>query len=377
MPPKNSRAKRSAPRVLRALQIPSDDAKTQPRDAATFGYATVAERCIHLWAEIFVRFVAIQRVFRERHVGPVGKAGPSEIPNAALLKSRMTMLKRLNTIHRSAQAGFQDALAMKIHCEDRSGASEWEMAKRGLEPWMREAAETYSSHMIKHWPTSSDQELKQRLDDKFKFPVDGEVLPLVRADEPLSRANETADLVMQSCTEQIGIIEEVLSQIDKRDAGTVLHEGLSKREINAWFRSRTTSMKRMINTLRAAQQGLRSAYTAQIRFKATTAPSEWETAEVQQDVGLREQCEKCWLAMSENSRAFGTPMPEFYEGIDYGPHKARVAALFGISNAPPAIVKRTKLRGRESKPARGRSMGTTIRDLDVSAPSPTLWCSRD
>jgi hypothetical protein len=171
------------------VQIPSDDTKTQPRDAATVDYASVVERCLDLWAEIFTRIVAIQRAFRERHAGPVGEAGPSQIANPALLKSRMTMLKRLNTIHRSAETGFQDALAMKIQCKGRSGASAWEMAKRELEPWMREAAETYSSHMIKRCPPSSPQELKQRLDAKFKLPDDGQVLPFVRLDEPLSRAN--------------------------------------------------------------------------------------------------------------------------------------------------------------------------------------------
>jgi hypothetical protein len=344
MPPKNSRAKRSAPLGLKLAEIPSDVTKTQPRDAATLDYATAVERCIYLWAEVFTRFVAIQRVFRERHAGPVVEAGPSGVANAALLRSRMTMLKRLNTIHRLAQAGFQDALAMTIHCEGRSGASEWEIAKREFEPWMREAVETYSSLMIKRCPPSSPQELEQHLDDKFKLPVDGQVLPLVRSDEPLSRANETAGIVTQSCIAQIAIIQAILSQINKRDAGAVFQVGLSERANNAWFRSRTTMMKRMISSLRVAQQGLQSAHAAEMHFKSITAPPNRETAEVQQEVGLREQHEKFWVAMSESSRGYGMPMPELYEGIDYGPHKARVAALFGISNDPPAIVKGTKLR---------------------------------
>jgi hypothetical protein len=94
-------------------------------------------------------------------------------------------------------------------------------------------------------------------------------------------------------------------------------------------------MKRMISTLLVAQQGLQSARTAKMHFKSTSALPDCETAEAQQEVGLREQHEKLWLAMSENSRAFGMPMPELYEGIDYGPHNARVSALFGISGATP------------------------------------------
>ena len=341
MPPKNSRAKKSTPIGLRPGQIPSNDTKTQARDAATVDYAAVVERCINLWAEIFTRFAAIQRVFRERHADPVVEAGPSEIANAALLRSRMTMLKRLNTIHRSAQAGFQHALAMKIQCEGRSGASKWEMDKREFEPWIREAIETYSSQMIKRCPPSSPQELKQSLDDEFNFPVDGQVLPSVRSDEPQSRANETAALVVQSCDEQIAIIDALLSQIDQRDARAVGQGSLPERANNVWLRSRTTMMKRMIGTLLVAQQGLQSALTAQAHFKSKSATPDWETAKAQQEVGQREQHEKFWVAMSVNSEVYRMPMSELHEGIDYGPHKARVAALLGISNASPCDRQRS------------------------------------
>ena len=338
MRPKNSRARGSAPRVIRPVQFSSDGTKTQPRDATTSDYAAVVEQCLDLWAKILTRFVAIQREILERQ--PV----------------RVTIVKRLNTIFRSAQAGFQDALGMKIHCEAHSGASEWEMAKREFEPWMREAAEAYSSHMLKRCPISSPQELEQSLDDEFQSPIDGKALPLVRSDEPLSRANETAELLMQSCKEQIAIMQTLLSQIDERDDGAVFQEGLSERANTARFRNRTSSLKRMISTLLAAQQGLQSALTAKMHFKRKSATPDWPTAKVQMEIGFREQCEKMWLMMTERSRVFGMPMPHLCEGIDYGPHKSRVAALFGIAMHPPTVVKCTKLREVPSQFAHGSSM---------------------
>jgi len=317
MRPKDSRAKRCAPLVLRPVQISSDDTKTQPRDAGASNYGTVAERCISLWAEIFTRYISIQREVLERQ--PV----------------RVTMVKRLNTIFRSAQAGVQDALTMKIHCEAHSGISEWELVKRGWELWMREAAEIYSAHMVMRFPISSPQELEYRLDDKPKFSVDEKVRLLVPSDEPLSRANETADLVIQACTEQIAIIRAVLSQIDERDGDAVFQEGLSERANTARIRNRTTSLKRMISTLLAAQEGLQSALTAKMHFKRKSATPDWETEKLQMEVGVRAQHENVWLAASERSRVFGVSTSPFFDGIDYGPHRARVAALFGISNASP------------------------------------------
>ena len=68
---------------------------------------------------------------------------------------------------------------------------------------------------------------------------------------------------------------------------------------------------------------------------------DWETAKVQMEIGVREQHEKMWLAMTERSQLYGIPMRHLYEGIDYGPHKARGAALFGISNASPCDRQRS------------------------------------
>jgi hypothetical protein len=98
-------------------------------------------------------------------------------------------------------------------------------------------------------------------------------------------------------------------------------------------------MKRMISSLLSAQHVLQSARTAKMHSEWKSATPDWETAKVQEGIMVREQYEKFWLIASERSRVFGIPMPQFYEGIDYGPHSARVAALFSIGNGSPAVAK--------------------------------------
>jgi hypothetical protein len=294
-------------------QTSSGDTSACPQNFQLPNFAALLDKCKVLWMQITTEIAAIRDDFDKYFPGKSFAAEKPATENMASCRNRMTIMKRVGNLMRSAQRGFRSVCAAKIQSEARSESS-WEMEKRQFDPQMRAEMEKFASQILNRCESLSSREFDGHLDDKEASHVDQQDQAKVHPDE--SRARATVENTFRFWAEAVAHVESMVSNLDKVHADTNSQEHVSDRKVLSWFRNRTSMMKHTIGILSQAQEGLLSGFTAMGILAANLESSSAATMKMQEENLRRETMERMWLIAYESERTYGTSIPEIHACSD-------------------------------------------------------------
>ena len=301
-----SRGKNSAPLVSGHKQM-------MPQNSQIPDLATVQDRCKELWAQVIAKITAIRDDFDKYCPGESSAAGNRTNEDLPFWRTRMTFMKRIGSLMRSAQSGYFSVCASQIQLEARFKCS-WEMTKRKMDPKKRAEMENDVSRALDRPDALSSGESGKRLDKKERSHIDQQGHAGVHPN--VSRTRAILEVPIRFWADELAHLDSIVWNLDKRHADTKSQEPVSDRKIISSLRNRTTMMKQTIRILSQAQEGLLSGFTAVGILVANWETSSPGTMKISEDNLLREMMEKHWCIAYEVRRTFGIPISEIHDPCD-------------------------------------------------------------